>query len=390
MIDRKEKEDCCGCRACEQICPMHAIDMIEDKKGFRYPRINYNLCNQCGLCGNICAFKENYASHGDNPAVYAVKHRNEDVRSSSTSGGMFVAISDIILDDGGIVYGAGYKDKLYVCHKRAVTKKERDELKGSKYVQSDIGTSFIKVKNDLETNLNVLFTGTPCQVVALKSFLRRDYDNLLTVDFVCHGTPSNKLWQDFLAVIEKDTNNKIVHAEFRNKDNGWHRYKTRLYLKKQSTNTIKGEQSFFQLFMPNYMLMPSCHNCLFANFNRASDITMGDFWGIERTMPDFDDDKGVSLVLVNSDKGDALFEAVRNHLEVRESCKQNCLQRNLQGPPPRSEKAGAFWKDYHEKGMHYVMIKYTDYGVIRTFFRKATRKIGRILKAYSRNVLRRN
>jgi coenzyme F420-reducing hydrogenase beta subunit len=380
LVDSKEKKDCCGCRACEQICPKRAIRMAEDQKGFRYPAIDYGICNQCGLCDDICAFNGNYHGYGDDPVVYAVKNKDEDVRRSSTSGGMFAAMSDKTLEDGGVIYGAGYRDRLRVCHKRAATKKERDELKGSKYVQSDIGNNFVQVRQDLEDNQKVLFTGTPCQVAALRSFLRRDYDNLFVADLVCHGVPSDKLWQDFLDVIEKDTADKVVYAEFRNKERSWHAYKTRLYLEKKPTIRIKGEQSYFQLFMSNYMLMPACHNCKFANLNRASDITIGDFWGIERTMPEFDDDKGVSLVLVNSDKGIAMFETVRKSLDVRESCKQNCLQRNLQNPPPMHENSDRFWSDYHRRGMRYVMIKYTDYSDIRTFFRKATRKIGRILK----------
>lgn len=384
MVDSKEKKDCCGCRACEQICPKQAIKMVEDEKGFRYPKIDYNLCNQCGLCDKVCAFNEDYKNFGGSPAVYAVKNRDEEVRSTSSSGGMFTAISDKILEEGGVVYGAGYKDRLTVCHKRAVTKKDRDEFKGSKYVQSDIGDSFIHVGQDLINNQKVLFTGTPCQVAALRSFLRHDEDNLLTVDFVCHGTPSNKLWQDFLDVIEKESENNVVYAEFRNKEVGWHRPRTKLYFKERSAKRINGEQSFFQLFVRNYMLMPSCHNCKFANFNRASDITLGDFWGIERTMPDFDDDKGISLVLVNSAKGKSVFDAIRDSLDVRESCKQNCLQpqRSLQGSPPRHKYSDQFWKGYHKRGMRYVMVKYTEYSRVRTCIRKVILKLKSILISY--------
>lgn len=384
MVDSKEKKDCCGCRACEHICPKHAIEMVEDENGFRYPKIDYELCTKCGLCDDACAFKENYEAHGDNPAVYAVKNRDEAVRSTSSSGGMFTAISDKILEDGGVVYGAGYRDRLYVYHKRTTTKKERDELKNSKYVQSDIGDSFIRVKQDLEKNLNVLFTGTPCQVVALKSFLRKDYDNLLTVDFVCHGVPSNKLWQDFIGVIEKNTKNNILHVEFRNKEKSWHAPKSKLYFKNKSTKKVKGEQSYFKLFVHNYMLMPACHNCKYANLNRASDLTLGDFWGIEKTMPEFDDDKGISLVLVNSDKGAALFKAIRVRLDVRESSKKNCLQRNLKNPPPRHKNSAKFWKDYQKRGMRYVMVKYTEYGIVKTFFKKVILKLKSVLVSYSK------
>ncbi len=356
--------------------------MVEDDKGFIYPVIDYKACNKCGLCDKVCAFDENYKGFGDKPCVYAVKNKDDVVRGSSTSGGMFVAISDKILEHGGVVYGAGFNDRLYVCHKRAATKEERDEFKGSKYVQSNMGDNFVQVKKDLKNNLKVLFTGTPCQVSALNSFLKRDYNNLLTVDFICHGVPSNKIWQDFLGVIEKNTSNEVVGVEFRNKDTGWHRPKTKLHLKRECTKKIKGEQSYFQLFLPNYMLMPACHNCKYTNFNRVSDITIADFWGIERTMPEFDDDKGISLVLVNSNKGSTLFETVRGGLEVRESNKQDCFQRNIGSPPPRHRNSDIFWRDYHKRGMRYVMVKYTDYGVVKTFMMKVIRKIKSVLSPY--------
>lgn len=384
MVDSKEKKDCCGCRACEQICPKQAIKMVEDEKGFRYPQIDYTLCNKCGLCDEICAFKEDYSGHGDDPAVYAVKNTDQAVRSTSSSGGMFTAISDKILEDGGIIYGAGYKDRLTVCHKRAATKEQRDEFKGSKYVQSDIGSSFIQVKKDLDNGLEVLFTGTPCQVAGLKSFLRKDYDNLLSVDFVCHGVPSNKLWQDFLDVIEKNTKNKVVHAEFRDKDNGWHRPRTKLHLNERCTRKIKGEQSYLQLFYLNCFLMPACYNCKYANFNRVSDITIGDFWGIEKTMPEFDDNKGVSLVLVNSEKGQRLFDSIKDGLELRKSSKENCLQSQLKAPAQKSEMTDKLWEQYGKKTLRSMMTKYTEYGRVRTFIKKVILKLKSMLAFYAR------
>lgn len=359
--------------------------MVEDDKGFRYPQIDYSRCNKCGLCDRVCAFNEHYKGYGNHPSIYAVKNKDEAVRNTSSSGGMFTAISDKILEDGGIVYGAGYKDRLYVCHKRATTKEQRDEFKGSKYVQSDIGRSFIRAKQDLDNDLKVLFTGTPCQVSALRSFLQKDYENLLTVDFVCHGTPSNKLWQDYLDVIEKDTRNKVVDADFRDKDKGWRAQKTKLHFQDKQTTKIKGEQSFFYLFVYNFMLMPSCHNCKYTNFNRVGDITVADFWGIEQIMPGFNDDTGISLVLVNSDKGAALLESIKNGLEIRTSGQQDCfLQKNLKCASLKHNASDQFWNDYHKRGMRYVVIKYTDYGILGTFIKKVIRKIKSMKASYTR------
>lgn len=360
--------------------------MVEDHRGFRYPAVDYNLCNQCGLCDSVCAFKDNYGNHGDSPAVYALKHRDEFARNSSTSGGMFTALSDAVLEDRGVIYGVGYGEKLYVCHKRAVSTQQRDEFRGSKYVQSDTGDCFTQIKQDLDNGLKVLFTGTPCQAAALNSFLKKDYQNLITVDIICHGTPSNKIWREFLDVVEKDTGNKVRHVQFRSKANGWSACKGKIYLEKGAGEKIRGEQSYLQLFYRNYTLMPSCYNCKFTNFKRPSDITLGDFWGLQKSMPEFDDDKGVSLVLVNSARGEALFDRVKKLLDVRESCKEMCQQPHLNVPPEQNKNSDRFWSEYHTKGIRFVMAKYTEYGVVRTVVKKAFMKVKLVVAAYFKKI----
>lgn len=378
MVNEKEKKDCCGCRVCELVCPQHAIRMVEDKKGFRYPVIDPSLCNRCGLCDKKCAFNGHYKHFGDNPEVLAVKHRDEQVRKTSTSGGMFVAISDEVLKRSGVVYGAGYGDGFYVCHKRAETKEQRDEFRGSKYVQSDLNNTFLYIKNDLIDNRTVLFSGTPCQVASLNSFLGKDYENLITVDLLCHGTPSNKIWLDYINVIEKTNRRRVVNVNFRDKTDGWHRPKTKIVFEGDQPKKTKGEQAFFQLFIPNFISMPACHNCKFRSFRRPGDITLGDFWGIENGMPDFDDNKGVSLVLVNSLRGKEFIETISKELIIKRSEKKYCAQDQIVEPVPMHPKCERFWREYQKHGMEYVMTKYTDYHPVRTILRKALRRVLRI------------
>jgi coenzyme F420-reducing hydrogenase beta subunit len=377
LVDIKEKKDCCGCRACELICQQKAIKMKEDFKGFKYPVIDYSLCNKCGLCDDVCAFNDNYKNNGNNPKIYAVKNKDEEIRKTSTSGGMFVAISDCVLQNDGVVYGVGYGKKLYVRHSRAEEKEKRDTFKGSKYVQSDIGDTFLRVKKDVMERRQVLFTGTPCQVGALNNFLRNDYDNLLTVDIICHGTPSNKIWREYLDLVEKVNKNKVLNVNFRDKTMGWHSPKARINFEKARVKNDKiiGEQSFFQLYFSNSILMPACHNCHYSNYKRPSDITIADFWGIERSMAEYDDNKGISLVFINSTKGSSFFNNIKEKIEIRESSKENCEQINLLRPTPQNEISNKLWNDYEKKGIKYIMLKYTQYSCMRTLYRQVILKV---------------
>ena len=379
MVDAKPKDMCCGCGACMHSCPEKAISMVRDEKGFAYPVIDERRCTRCNICDQVCAFRPDYRNYGDAPDIYAAKHKDDAVRETSTSGGMFTALSDEILRRGGSVYGAAFDENMAVRHERADTSKGRDRFRGSKYVQSDTGNTFAEVRADLEAGLYVLYSGTPCQTAAIKSYIGGDHERLYTVDFVCHGTPSGKMWRQYLDVIEKNTGAKVVGANFRSKERSWHWPVTRLYFDGERPKKVRGEQSYFQLFNPNYMLMPACYNCFFANYRRVSDITIGDFWGIGKCMPDFDDHTGVSLVLVNSPKGRALFDSVASQIAFRASRKEDCRQGQLTGPGKKNKKCDAFWSDYFKRGMPYILIKYTEYSAVRTFYRKAVRKIKRML-----------
>lgn len=197
MIDIKEKKECCGCNACAQRCPKSCITMREDSEGFLYPEVDKEICIDCGICEKVCPVM--YQGNKRKPlAVYAVKHKNNEIRLSSSSGGVFTALAESVIDEGGVVFGAKFDDNWCVVHSYSETKEGLAAFRGSKYLQSRIGDSFKKVECFLKANRKVLFSGTPCQIAGLKRFLRKEYDNLLTVDFVCHGVPSPGVWREYL------------------------------------------------------------------------------------------------------------------------------------------------------------------------------------------------
>jgi coenzyme F420-reducing hydrogenase beta subunit len=229
MIEIKTKEDCCGCTACFSVCGKNAISMFPDDLGFLYPKVDMQKCINCGLCEKVCAFNAFYSKRDnfETPLVYAVRHKKMKEIETSRSGAMFIALSDWILKNNGVVYGVGYTDHFHVVHKRATTKEERDEFKGSKYVQSDINTVFRQVKADLKNGLKVLFSGTPCQTSGLRtSLLNTNTTNLYLCDIVCHGVPSPYFWRDYLAYIEKKQKDTVIKVDFRNKSKlGWTAHK---------------------------------------------------------------------------------------------------------------------------------------------------------------------
>lgn len=229
MINIKNPADCCGCTACASICAHNAITMKPDVMGFLYPKVDKNKCTDCGLCEKVCAFHENYdkSLNLPLPVAYAARHKDMKEVETSRSGATFIAISDYIIENGGIVYGAGYTDHFRVIHKRAVTKEERNEFKGSKYVQSDLNGVFRQVKEDLRNGKIVLFSGTPCQTAGLHSFVGNKLrENLFLVDIICHGVPSPFIWRDYLIYLENKYGSKICYVNFRDKGMfGWKAHK---------------------------------------------------------------------------------------------------------------------------------------------------------------------
>lgn len=388
----KQKHDCCGCTACMSICPEQAITMEADEEGFLYPQINPELCVECEACKKLCAFQNGYTTHDnfDEPGVYAVKHEAEEVRFSSTSGGMFTAFSDEILSCGGVIYGVGFDDKLVVCHQRAVDKDQRDNFRGSKYVQSELRQSFFGVKSDLRSGRKVLFTGTPCQVAGLRKYLNQsgvNTANLILCDIVCHGTPSPLIFAEYLRICESKSNKKIVNHICRSKVEGWHAHtEMNIFIDRQEDYKSFLSQLYKNIFYSYLALRPSCHSCKYTSLRRPSDITIADFWDVDKTIPEFDDNKGVSLVLINTAKGQELFNKVKDRIVFKQSNTDACLQPNLKEPTKPSPKRDEFWQDYQASGFDYVIKKYFGYGAkgdIKRLILKIIRKIG-LLQAVKR------
>jgi len=314
-------------------------------------------------------------------AVHAAKNRDISVRATSSSGGVFRALCNEAVDRGSAVYGARYDSVMRVVHARALTMDECRAFSGSKYVQSHVGASFAQVREDLKAGKSVLFSGTPCQVAGLKSYLSvtRVAGNLLTVDVVCHGVTSPMLFRDHLNMIEAKHGQQVHDFLFRDKEGGWRGVHYRAV-------TVDGPltgglvAAFGDLFNHNCALRPSCHGCPFANLDRVADLTIGDYWGIERHLPEFDDDRGVSIVLVNTEAGRRAFELIRVQLECIEIEVEQCLQPNLVRPTPPSRHRASFWKTYHRAGYESAIKRYTSYGFLRRNARRLRQTLRRAVQ----------
>ena len=362
MIQITDKSQCCGCTACVSICTHDAITMQPDALGFLYPVVDKEKCVDCGLCEKVCAFNDHYDTSLNlpKPDAYAARHKDMKEVETSRSGAAFIAISDYVLDNGGVVYGAGYTDHFRVVHKRATTKEERDEFKGSKYVQSDMNTVFRQVKKDLKNGLTVLFSGTPCQTAGLNSYIGKKLrENLILVDIVCHGVPGPYVWRDYIAYLEKKQGDKICWVNFRDKQEfGWKAHK----------ETFKfinggGKMNFTYAFYKHILFRQSCGICPYTNTKRPSDITIADFWGWEKTDSEINkDDKGVSLILVNTKKGQEIFDAVKDRMIVIPAQLEDCLQTHLRKPSDIHPKRKENKKDYAKYGFERAFKKYALLG----------------------------
>jgi coenzyme F420-reducing hydrogenase beta subunit len=380
MIEITQKEKCCGCTACASICPHQAITMNPDSMGFLYPKVNKNLCTDCGLCERVCAFHPNYdiSQNLSQPIAYGVRHKKMSEIESSRSGAAFIALSDWILNQNGVIYGAGYTDHFRVVHKRATTPAERNEFKGSKYVQSDLTGIFLLLKEDLKNGKIVLFSGTPCQTAGLKSYIpKRLQENLYLIDIICHGVPSPYIWRDYLKMIEQKVGKEVIAVDFRNKkDFGWAAHKETFYFKGHKTTTTE----YTNLFYRHIMFRHSCKKCHYTNLMRPSDITIADFWGWQKTDVNFNaDDKGCSLVFCNTEKGRKWFEKIQSEINQISASIENCLQPNLIKPSSISPLRNKFEKDYIQYGIEYVTKKYTRIPLLQRSKQKIKRIIKRLL-----------
>jgi len=304
VIIIKSKYDCCGCGACAQRCPHNAIELIQDNEGFLYPQINESICIDCGLCERVCPII-NQELPSEPIKTFAAKNNDENIRQLSSSGGIFSLLATKVINNGGVVFGAIFNAKWEVEHDYTDTIEGVAKFRGSKYVQSKINNNYILAEEYLKDGKQVLFSGTPCQIAGLKRFLRKEYENLICVDIICHGVPSPFIWQKYL---EQYNSTELSSISFRDKTNSWKRYEVVIRQgKKTLIREDIGKNIYMKLFLSDLCLRPSCSNCSSKSGKSKSDITIADFWGIQHLHPDFNDDKGCNLILINSKKGLNLF-----------------------------------------------------------------------------------
>ena len=321
MIDIKEKKDCCGCSACVQRCPKQCISLYEDEEGFLYPKVDVDACIDCGLCEKVCPVL-NQSDACEPLEVYAAKNPNEQIRRESSSGGIFTLLAEQTIDAGGVVFGVRWNERFEAVHDYTETKEGLTAFRGSKYVQSQVGETFKQAELFLKQGRQVLYTGTPCQISGLKKFLRKEYENLLTVDIVCHAVPSPLIWRRYIEEY-KIANDaiKINSINFRDKTFGWRNYHVSISFVNSCNKSITkmlphDDDMYFKGFLNQLYLRPSCYFCCAKGGRSGSDILIGDCWGIDSLRKDYNDNKGCSLVCVNSVKGKKATDIILDRTEL--------------------------------------------------------------------------
>lgn len=346
MIEITDKKKCCGCAACYNICPVRAIQMKSDFEGFLYPEIDVELCIGCNQCKVVCPYHNRTNKKYDLRKCYAGFNNNELDRALSSSGGIFVLMAKEIISQGGIVYGAAYDDDFLVYHTSAENYNDLQRLIGSKYLQSRIGDSFSSIRILLNKGRQILFVGTSCQVAGLRGYLKKDYQNLICVDFICLGVPSPKVWKDYLDTYFKGEEIKFVN--FKNKNLGWHQFSLNIITNKRDYCRNGRETMYFSGYFKHLYSRPCCSECIFKHGNRDSDITISDCWGYNYIAPELDDNKGLSSIECHSQKGEKMFDLIKDRLIWKCANFDDVMKYNSNycTAAPMGQKRDEFWRDY--------------------------------------------
>ena len=387
MINITQKSKCNGCHACAQICPPKCIEMVCDNEGFLYPTISASQCTECGLCEKTCPVLTHKLQYEEKEiTAYAAFNKDENVRLKSSSGGIFSLLANYIFSQNGIVFGAAFDHDFNVIHSHAENTEELEALLGSKYVQSSIGDCYQRTKEILKTGRLVLFSGTPCQIEGLLSYLKKPYDNLITQDLICHGVPSPMVWRHYIKYRESAANDSTLQkVSFRSKDTGWKEYSISLSFENgKEYRAPHDKDPMMQVFLHNLCLRPSCYDCAFKSKARRSDITLADFWGIQNLLSDMDDNKGTSLVFIQSPKGEEIFSRIMDSLTVVNVNTDKAISYNTSmiNSSTLPKKRGEFLKRISAKKFVKVQSKYCK----ATFINKTKRFLAKCLKKAKRMI----
>jgi coenzyme F420-reducing hydrogenase beta subunit len=359
--------------------------MIKNKKGFLYPKANPQKCVDCGLCDRVCPIssrKMTIPNIDRIPEGLAFRHSNQDILRSSSSGGAFTYITDFVFEHSGVVYGAIYDENLMVIHKRASNREECKAFMGSKYSQSNLVGIFKSVKDDLRAGLMVLFSGTPCQVDGLKKYLIKPYENLITVDIICHSIPSPLIFREYLKSIEEKYKSKVTNIFMKDKTYGWGAVCVKYVFDSiPSVINPKGLASWVNIFESGYITRECCFDCQYANLDRPSDFTIGDFWDFEKKRPEIYSKDGTSVILINTPKANRIFSSLKCKDYVWSLTKDEYMQPRLCVTSERPALYDRFWEEYQLKGFTFVYRKYFHTCRVRMVFNKVFNKI-------KRNILR--
>lgn len=374
MQEIVSKNKCTGCTACATICPKKSITLIEDNEGFKHPIIDQEKCINCGLCKKTCPVLNTTENKAINEC-YVAYNKDDKEKEKASSGAIFSLVANYILDKNGIVIGAAFDNDNKLNHTAITKKEELDKLKGSKYLQSNLNNIFSFVKENIKDK-KILFVGTPCQVAGLKAVVKNE--NLLCIDIVCHGVPSPKLFEKYIKELEEENNDKLINYNFRDKSTGWDTYSNTAKFKNNKKTELAKDNNYMKLFLSDIALRESCYNCNFKIGNKYSDITLGDFWGVQKYYPEMYNKKGVSAIIINTEKGKEIFKKIQSNLEYKE-CK---LEEIISGNPSLKKsveypkKRNSFFNELEMCNMNYLNKKYVKK---HSKIKKILRKIKKII-----------
>lgn len=368
------KELCTGCTACVNICPKKAIIMTENTEGFKHPIIDEKKCINCGLCKKTCPILNTKSNHAINKC-YVGYSLEDKTKKESSSGGIFTLIANHILENKGIIIGAAFNTDNKLIHIAIKNKDDLKKLRGSKYLQSDLNNIFAYIKENISSK-KVLFVGTPCQVAGLKSFLKKDYENLICIDLFCHGVPSPKLFSKYIHELEEKNNDKLINYNFRDKVTGWDAYSNTATFKNNCITEYGTKNNYMKLFLADVALRQSCYNCNFKLGNKYSDVTLGDFWGVKNHYPEMYSKDGVSAIIINSNKGLKLFELIKNNIKYKECQLDEILlgNKSLKCSSKKNTKRKSFFEELDKHTVEELTKKYVKK---TSLFRKTLRKAKR-------------